>query len=453
MKTVIVFNKIFIFVFLLFFPMGCTFFKYKPAENYNDIPPYPSINLKEYKDVQERPDQEKEIAVAVAISGGGHRAANLAVGVLMGLEDITHRNLTNNLLYEIDYFSTVSGGGFAAGVYIESLYYHQNSQKHQKIASSQSFSFRNSIATNEEYESRKKCLERGYTHTLYTGIINPLIIGQRDRGDLLESELDKKILGSERLGKSLTLGDIFINSYERNREPALPIWISNATIFQNGAIFPFVPNVLREYGVNGYFHNLKKIIKKDSELDKFEYTIPLAVGMKASASFPCAVPTSTLETSKCGNSSCYLQLTDGGLSDNLGVITALEILREANKVRKINHNILIVIDAFPSGIIPFSQEESSPGILKTLYRILELNKDAFRQLMKKNANILANSLVSGNKTDVIYLDIDDIPDAKEIKTDLNITEEEQAFLFDIGEKLVIEKREDIMGILDKIDKN
>jgi len=43
----------------------------------------PAIDLSLYRSVQERAGQNPEIAVAMAISGGGHRAANFAVGVML----------------------------------------------------------------------------------------------------------------------------------------------------------------------------------------------------------------------------------------------------------------------------------------------------------------------------------------------------------------------------------
>jgi hypothetical protein len=56
------------------------------------------VNLARYKSVQTRPGQNPDVAVAVAISGGGERAANYGVGVLLGLEAM-------HALKEIDYLA------------------------------------------------------------------------------------------------------------------------------------------------------------------------------------------------------------------------------------------------------------------------------------------------------------------------------------------------------------
>jgi hypothetical protein len=67
------------------------------------------VDLAEYRSVQERAAQDSDIVIVVAISGGGQRAGNFGTGVLLGLEEI--KAGPGDLLDEVDYFSTVSGGG------------------------------------------------------------------------------------------------------------------------------------------------------------------------------------------------------------------------------------------------------------------------------------------------------------------------------------------------------
>lgn len=88
--------------------------------NYNSIP---AVNLNEYKSVQDRDNriQNPNIALGVAISGGGSRAQFFSMGILLGLEEIQEDNSSRNFLNEIDYFSTVSGGCYSAGYYLTIL--------------------------------------------------------------------------------------------------------------------------------------------------------------------------------------------------------------------------------------------------------------------------------------------------------------------------------------------
>ena len=90
----------------------------------------PTVDLSYYKSVQQRLDQDSTLAVAMAISGGGNRAANFGIGVMLGLEEILLGN-GQNALNQVDYLSTVSGGGFAGGAYINALYTHYKNERKQ----------------------------------------------------------------------------------------------------------------------------------------------------------------------------------------------------------------------------------------------------------------------------------------------------------------------------------
>jgi len=58
----------------------------------------PRLNLKKYKSVQTRSSQDSKLTVVAAISGGGQRAGNFGVGVLMALEKFTRCKKTDNVL-------------------------------------------------------------------------------------------------------------------------------------------------------------------------------------------------------------------------------------------------------------------------------------------------------------------------------------------------------------------
>ena len=102
-----------IFFMALLMSAGCA---YPPAMQPTENPEFRLgwMDLSVYKDANRRDKHlRKDLVITVALSGGGLRAANLATGVLLALEQIHHeKKLRLNLLQEIDYFSTVSGGGF-----------------------------------------------------------------------------------------------------------------------------------------------------------------------------------------------------------------------------------------------------------------------------------------------------------------------------------------------------
>lgn len=164
--------------------------------------------------------------------------------------------------------------------------------------------------------------------------LNPKTRGPIDRGDFLECAFDDRLLGYERRKRSLTSGEVFVSPEDKERKPLVPLWVANATVFANGSVFPFHPQGMERYQIVGCTHRLGKLKAGSNDL-------PLAVAMKASASFPTLIPATTLESSFDPDKR-FLHLFDGGLSDNLGIYTALNMLAKTQPKPK----LLIVIDAY-----------------------------------------------------------------------------------------------------------
>ncbi len=373
----------------------------------------PSVDLTYYKSVHLRPYQRPNIAIAVAASGGGYRAANLTAGVLMGLEQITDPHLQGNLLQSVDYFSTVSGGGFGVGYYIASLEDFNETHAINGPFAPQ-FSFTNTMNSLPD----ENPLDKDYSAHLFFGA---------DRGQEIEESWANSILKTK--NGTLTLGDIFIPRTNTD-QPRLPYWVTNSTIYQNAALFPFTPDVLAKYGINTYIYdNKRNIIKNYND-------IPVAVGMTASASFPFALTPTTLGSSNCANQSeCYLHLLDGGISDNLGIYTALSLLRQDSAKTK----ILIIIDAYAGHSQPFSEDEAAPDGTTLFWRILGMGTDAFHQIVKPNIRNLARAELCRDNTQnvlVIYLDLGNYAKAKAIPTNLVMTPEDQKLMLNVGQSLV-----------------
>ncbi len=316
----------------------------------------PVVDLNAYESIQKRPGQRSDVAVAVAISGGGMRAANFAAGVLKALEatPVTGADgQPSNLLREVDYFSTVSGGGMAAGSFMTSLMQYR--REHPEDAAATGFSFSKGDRDAEAGEGRnwRAPLAKNYQSSLVGSFFNPLMAGDLDRGDILEGRLDDNVLGQHE-GRSLTLGDIFV---PKGTTPRVPFWITNGTIYENGAIFPFTPDILTKYNITGYKHRMRSR-KLESVMD-----LPLAVGLKCSASFPVAIPPTTLKSSRDPDHPS-LHLLDGGVADNLGILTAIRLLRQDSASRK----VLIVIDAYNGKVEPYSRTGNRPGMMLTALR-------------------------------------------------------------------------------------
>jgi hypothetical protein len=357
----------------------------------------------------------------VAASGGGYRAANLTAGVLMGLEQVTDPHLKGNLLEEVDYFSTVSGGGLGVGYYLASLYNYL--QEYGNSPFNPEFSFANTIRSMPT----KNPLDQDYSSDIFSS---------KNSGEITEDDLSSALLKKNN-GGTLTLGDIFVPASGSPADVKLPYWVTNATIYQNAAIFPFTPDVLAKYKVRTYPYQLAThTISGDIHDDRYAYDVPAVVGLTASASYPFALPPVTLGSTDCHNGPCFLQLMDGGLADNLGVYTALNLLsQDPGKIK-----ILIVIDAYKGELQPFSKQQLPPSGTTQFWRILTMSSDAARQNMKQNINAMARDELCRRGTSnvlVIYLDLANYQKARNVGTSLTITADQQKELLSVGQDLVL----------------
>jgi hypothetical protein len=385
------------------------------AANTSLVSTPPTIDLSQYQSVESRPHQRSDIAIAVAASGGGYRAANLTAGVLMGLEQITDPHLQGNLLQEVDYFSTVSGGGFGVGYYIASL-----KDFMQTHAAGGPFVPQFSFTDTMNHIPDENPLDKDYTDKLFSAT--------DDGGQSLEEDLAKSILRTKT--GTLTLGDIFISRTQAPGTVTLPYWVTNSTIYQNAGALPFSPDVLAKYGVTAYPYDHQMI-------PVTQYgNIPAAVGLAASASFPFALSPTTLASNAClRKNQCYLQLLDGGISDNLGVYTALHLLKQDPAKTK----ILIVIDAYAGQNQPFSVNETPPAGSTLFWRIMGIGVDASRQLVKHNIDSIAHAELcseGARNVLVIYLDLENYARARAVKTNLFIPRAQQKLLLNVGQSLV-----------------
>ena len=424
----------------------------------------PRVNLCEYRSVQERPHQNDNLALALAISGGGSRASNFAMGVMLGLEQIILEN-GYNALQEVDYLSTVSGGGFAGGTYINMLYKHY--QQHPE----EPFLLQNHL------ESVKSSLGYAYMTSLIKANLNPcLLFSLLDDGDILEREIDDHVLGYDESKKSILLEDIFIDAYDIEREVLLPMMFANATVYDKMVLFPFAPDILEAYQITGFTHRLKRVTGVSPA------RMPLSVGIKASGSFPALISNSTL-ISTYHKKRRFLHLMDGALIDNLGYVTALEILKQETTDKK----VLLVVDADNAGNKhTFSTKEQGKFSVSVFGRLPASGIDARRAVLESELENLGDfwgfkplvfsfnqlirnnpvpppkvikkvkeeqkrliQLLATNMAGLPYEDMQILYDLLvNISTKYNITKEEQALLLLAGQKVALMQKEAIIKAME-----
>lgn len=305
--------------------------------------------------------ESDDLALAVAISGGSFRAANFAAGVLVGLEQLNY-----NLLQEVDYISSVSGGGWAVAIYIRTLLdYIEKEEKGETTGRKYQLAdyFASSIPEYVSYawiDYPKTLLRSGFKDEAVAGnLISLMCKAGLMSNDIASVDYFEKIYDNEMLGynhrkknngkaESLTFKDIFPHKTagrKSNRKyDRLPYWVMNATIVETGELLPITPNVLKQYKVTGCIHR-----GKPYAVNETKDNLPVSVGLAGSAAFPFIISPLKLQCDYEGYNE--LHLIDGGMADNLGGYSAITLLMQDKRP----HKVLLLVDAFNSFNIPFRQ--------------------------------------------------------------------------------------------------
>lgn len=286
-------------------------------------------------------------------------------------------------------------------------------------------------------EEIKSTLRTNYESTIFWAFFNPkLMITSLDRGDKVEEAINENLF-LKLNSRNLFLRDVFIPKGSK-KIPRLPYWVANATIETNSARLPLTPSVLSKYKIAGYNHTMESVDKKHSK-ENFIYNIPYSVLVRASASFPGGISECTLKTDYFKNSKeaekyKYLHINDGGISDNLGVHSAIRMLDNDKSKKK----ILIIIDAFNDDKQPFVSNER-PLIFTNLSETAHATVRARQKYIKD----LVSNMCKNKNIQYIFINLLDDDDIelkhKYFKTSLKIDVDTQKALVASGRRLAISK--------------
>jgi predicted acylesterase/phospholipase RssA len=321
--------------------------------------PIEPVSLSRYANVQRRNSvyQDSSLAIGLSISGGGSRAEYYGLGVLMGLEEIllpkdslAHAQNPNanrrNFLNDVDYFSTVSGGGFAAGYYL-------GARKNGLIEPGQSL---------HDFWLTKSSLYK--TNIPYNAVVSNLIFWKYKRYEKDKKRpsfpdmIDKEILQkgnkdlSNRVIGSLNLRDFFT---EKGGQATMPMFVANGTFYNNSERVPFMPHIINNLSIIQSKMGVENL--KVGQMYNDGYSFPLKYAIAASSGFPGIVPQVKLEVfnhkeQQQGDPDLheyYLRIIDGGVVDNLGHTTLIELLKH-DSVKPANKRALI-IDCSGEGLV------------------------------------------------------------------------------------------------------
>jgi hypothetical protein len=315
----------------------------------NKYTPILPVETIQYKSPQERQGQDPKNTLGIAISGGGSRAQYFGLGVLIGLDQIKKDSTT--FLKEIDYFSTVSGGGFAAGYYLSLT-------KNEVLKNRTFLDFWQSV-------DRKDILQE----FLYKGAHESAIIKLRryERNLIVKSYprmIDEELL---QLGKEyndkiidrLFLSDFFIPRTSPERV-LLPLFVTNGTIYNNGERLPFMPHIIDSLKIIGSLLPVQQF-----EIDN-GYGLPLSYAIAGSAAFPGILPMLKLSVSNSDKE--VIRVIDGGAVDNLGYKTLFELLGSDKENNKRKGALIVNCSGF--GVHEQQIEKDRVGIKKLLTKSL-----------------------------------------------------------------------------------
>ena len=282
-----------------------------------------------------------DLKIGIALSGGGVRAAVFHLGVLGRLAE-------DGLLEKITRISTVSGGTLVTGL----IY---------------------SIAGNKWPTSGfylNKCLVRTRHYLTRTDI---------QRGALFSGGFRPKDLIHRRAKLiSRSMQDCWGISGSLNDIPLEPRWVLNATTYESGKNWRFIPQRrMGDYVVN--------YVEKPC--------IPLTDAMAASAAYPSLIGPLVLNTKKFswfkfeGGKQIptqprfkRLHLWDGGVYDNLGAEALFKI--QDNDKYQDDFNFLVVSDASNA----IETRKHPIWFWKRAYRLMIVAMDQVRSLRARTLN-------------------------------------------------------------------
>lgn len=326
----------------LFVLAGCAsehYFVNRPLDTDRFQPRYAVRNLA-------ATDNSDSLLIVLSFSGGGYRAAAFSYGVLETLANtsIHWEGKDKRLLDEVDFITGVSGGSLTAAYY--TLFRDQ---------------------TFADFESQ--VLGADLQSKVQWRLLSPRGLWRQTsrrfgRADMLQEVLNEQVFHDK------TYGDLPMSR---------PMLLINATEMKLGERFEFSQD---------QFDLLC------SDLSSF----PLARAVAASMAVPIVLSPITLwnHTEDCPwhgaplplksrvGSRSYVHLLDGGLSDNTGVKTPLEIVEarggiigtaRAANMHGIRKRVFIVVNAQTAPDLPEDDNANTPGLYRQLRALINIPID------------------------------------------------------------------------------
>ncbi len=404
---------------------ACTLVQFQPVETISRIDPERGYRLQQAVEQKPQAQNEDDMFVVLMISGGGTRAAALGYGVLeqLGKQNVWIDGRETPLIDNIDLVYGVSGGSVLAAYF--SLY-------------------GNDTIPSFERRFLKQNLQRQFAKQVFSAANLPRLTSpQFGRGDLLQEQFDSSLFRQATFGDLekrrkgpfavITATDMSQGrrlDFTQEYFDAMCLNLSDLPIARAVAASSAVPLVFSPVTLNNNGGNcgytlpvqLKQAIESDT--DKLQNTTRREFG-------------SGLRQYENSQERPYIHLLDGGLTDNLGLRSLLDVteIYPSNMLYrqfadgKMSKIVIINVNAQNKIASDIDKSPDVPGFSAVLDAIINIPIDQYSQESlrrfrafadKWNEDIRTNK--SGNEVGMYFvsLNLRDLPESQLRRNALNI---------------------------------
>ncbi|MBF0281559.1 MAG: patatin-like phospholipase family protein [Zetaproteobacteria bacterium] len=383
------------------------------------------------------------ILLVLNFSGGGSRAAALAYGVLLELRDTTIyiNGEPRRLLDEVDLISSVSGGSFTAA------YYGLNGEK--TFSQFESDFLRKDIQgelVNSMIQPSQWVSDKGRTD-MVIDYYQQHLFNNATFGDLQKGNGPMVLISATDLSSGARVS--FIQEYfnficsDINQFP-----IADAVAASSAVPFIFDPLVVRNFSyeqcVTQQLEHLGSVLNRLDDLKNPELILA-ANNLK--------------KIFEQKDSFQYLHLVDGGITDNLGLRSLIEMVElsggirnflDSMQIKPVNRSAIIVVDASTDPTYEMAKKSEPPSMTEIakavsdiqLHRYNASTKSLMQRTLEQWNNQLSDEGIHLQKTDYIEVNLREISAIQkqslinQIPTSLSLTDAQVDALIAAGRDLL-----------------
>ncbi|MBN1574072.1 MAG: patatin-like phospholipase family protein [Deltaproteobacteria bacterium] len=284
---------------------------------------------------------------AISVSGGGSRAAVWTSSVLYELYKEVKLPDGRSVLDEVDYISCVSGGSLASAYYCMRKPVVDTREKKEY-----------DIFFDNYTEDMRRNFEKEIVSIYKPWQWKRVFLKATDKGVILQRVFDRML--TERGTKN------FRDLHERQLKVQCPTIIINGTVMDNGSKFLFTTLRRSDF----LFNTFSKTEVPEETAAAWEYILPVkeeegamfagdigqSIGnmrvsraVMGSASIPLLFGPIIIEgeTKKMPGKMTYFHINDGGIADNLGLETVIQLMlnRFSDPNKRYRGGLVLIIDA------------------------------------------------------------------------------------------------------------